>query len=159
MNSHHFTPQHQTHQRDVPFGVPTSVGRTSLPHYSFYLPLFLHTTKPYQCVNFSNHYFIVGTTTSILKCLCYFRGIGQVQIRYYWVQNTSEKLIEVGVAAYICGLVSVFVLESSASFWQIKNDINFCHTPLWHGFISCSMQSQIYVTAVEADSPLIQQSP
>ena len=47
---------------------------------------------------FSNQNFLsADTTTSILKHLCYFRGIGQVQIQYLRVQYTSYKLVEIGM--------------------------------------------------------------
>jgi len=66
----------------------------------------------------------LDTTTSILKRLRYSRGIGQVQVRYFRVQDVSEKIIEVGMAALIYtprpGCFH-FVLECSASFWQIES--------------------------------------
>jgi len=50
------------------------------------------------------------------------------------VQDTNEKLIEVGVAV-LCGLVAaIFFLESSATFWQITNETKHLPRPFWQGF-------------------------
>jgi len=64
----------------------------------------------------------LDTTTSILKCLRYSRGIEQVQILQE--QDMSKKFIEMGMAAWIYTQPggSSFVLESSASFRQIENE-------------------------------------
>ena len=74
----------------------------------------------------------LDTTTSILKCLCDSRVIGQVQVIYY-VIFVVKKIIEVGVAAWIYTLPvrSHFVLESSALFWQIKYETK---PSFWRGF-------------------------
>ena len=54
-HGHHFTPQQQTHQWVVSFGVPTSVRPVCLV-FSFIFNqavcLLLHPTKPYQSIHF-----------------------------------------------------------------------------------------------------------
>jgi len=83
-------------------------GGASAPRWFLLSSIILHAVKPYQCVNFSNEHFLWAVSeesstfpscagggtkffeqcisTSILKCLRYSRGIGQVQIR---VQNET----------------------------------------------------------------------
>ena len=54
-------PQYQTHQWDVPFGVPTSIGPLHLS-FSFIFNqaacLLLHSMKPYQGINFPYQHFL-----------------------------------------------------------------------------------------------------
>ena len=70
--------------------------------FIFHQTLLIHAAKPYQHVNFSNQHFCWAvypdTTTSILKCLCYSRGIGKVQIRYFKCNIQAKKCIKVCVA-------------------------------------------------------------
>jgi len=48
VHSHHFTPQQQTHQWDVPFEVPPSEGPLRLfGSFNLALLLLLHAAKPY----------------------------------------------------------------------------------------------------------------
>ena len=59
-DSHHFMPQQQAHQWDVPFGVPTSVCPVHLL-FSFIFnqaACLLHPTKPYQGVNIPYQHFL-----------------------------------------------------------------------------------------------------
>jgi len=61
------------------------------------------------------------------------------------VQDTDKNLIEMGVAAWIYMWPggSHFVLEFSALFQRIENELTVCHTPFWQGF---KLQLQICVS-------------
>ena len=99
---------------------------TPVPCCFFHLPIsiLLHAGKPHRCVKFSNQDFplavYLDATTSILKCLHYSRGIGQVKIEckiqaictLKWTWQNS----------YIHGLMdgSHFVFLFSVLFWQPK---------------------------------------
>jgi len=73
----------------------------------------------------------------------------------------SKNFIEMGMAAWIYTQPggSHFILEFSASFRQIEMKLNICHTPFGEVFNRAACSREIYMTAVKADSPLIQQSP
>jgi len=82
VHSHHFTPQQQTQQWDVPFGIPMSEGPLHLIG-SFYLPLGSSSSCSKTIPMFQLTLSLSSVsecTTSILKCFHYYRGIGQVQI-------------------------------------------------------------------------------
>ena len=57
--------------------------------------------------------------TSIFKCLCYSRGIGQVTDTIIQVQDKNEKL---GVRAWMYTRPGGSDFESSASFQWIENE-------------------------------------
>ena len=120
----------------------------SAPCYCFYLPLgsSLHAAKPYQCVNFSNQHWswavYLDATTSILKRLCYSRGIGQVQVRYFECKMRVKRSLKwVWQHQYTWPTCCHFVLESSASFWLIKHGTKRMPCPFWQGFKSMNCGS------------------
>ena len=157
--SHNFMAQQQTHQWDVPFGIPKSVGSLHLVFpFIFHYVFLIHAAKPYWCVNFSNKHFpwavYLDATTSVLKHLHYSRGIGQEQIQYFECRMQAKS--GHGSIDYIHSLVAVIL---SLSLQPHLDKLNVYHAPFWWGFKSCSMQSGNYMTTVEAGSPLIQKSP
>jgi len=71
----------------------------SAPRF-FYLPLCSSSScSETISMSFNQHFpwtVYLDATTSILKCLCYSRGIGQVQIRYFSSARYKRKCIEMG---------------------------------------------------------------
>ena len=89
---------------------------SSAPRCSFHLPLGSSSSCS-KTISWAVH---LDTTTSILKRLCYSRGIGQVQI----YDNSSARYEQ--KARYESIWWQSFVLESSASSQRIEN---VCHVP------------------------------
>ena len=78
-NSYHFMPLQQTHQWDVPFGVPTSVCPVSLlvlPFIFNQVGCLLQASKPYQGINFPYQHFSVDTTKLFQKALILLKEWG-----------------------------------------------------------------------------------
>ena len=129
---------------------------------SLYAIPFLQAAKPYQCIILANQHFPLAAyldATHYLKHLRHSRGTGQEQIQYFEGKIQEKKNIKVGMAGSIDNtrslVVAILQFESSASFQQIKTSA----TSLLRAFKLHSMQSRIYMTPIEADSLLIQQSP
>ena len=86
--------------------------------------------------------FPLDITTSILKCLCYSRGNGKVEIWKFkckiWAKSWAWQ------HGYIRGLVAViWSFSLQPHFDELKMQLNVCHAPLFFSVISsiCSSPS------------------
>ena len=125
------------------------VHGASVPRCAFYLPL-----GSSSC---SKTISMCQSTPSVSRChninfkaLVPLWGIGKVQIRYFECKiqvklGQNPHWSGCGSIEYIQPVVAVILCSS---FQRIKVKLNVCCTSFWQGLKSCSMQSQISVTAV-----------